>query len=408
MPRLYICILLLPLAACGSNSHAAGDSDANPDTALETSAPDSNKLLPPHQEMFDSVLAHLLTSCDCVDGNWGEDFGDASFYAISFLVEEGLLRDDPQLLLKGLSTARFAVQLIDDWQADPTLFFETVDDLLMGYFGLMDLYRNYDEVQALVETVQPGALEGLEKETLAEKLSYAVDGLNSLITLFGSYVPDMEGIYSIETYGNTTVTALFALANVEFASTFGVAQSAHLMQQAHDLIDVIHETAWDKALGAYRYRPQVEKLYLYPNITMMLLYGRFNALDGTPEYLARAETLFQAIQALKDQQQGAYHSPYSMEFMGAKTDDYKTLSSQNYAALAFMTLYESTGAAELLSEVGQLLSFVEEYLHVDGQVFHHWMDGAMALPEHEEYYCTGCNFQLLYVIQTYWKFMNSR
>ena len=37
------------------------------------------------------------------------------------------------------------------------------------------------------------------------------------------------------------------------------------------------------------------------------------------------------------------HSPYSTESQGAQTDEYRTLSSQNYLMLGLMELYRQTG-----------------------------------------------------------------
>ena len=132
-----------------------------------------------------------------------------------------------------------------------------------------------------------------------------------------------------------------------------------------------------------------------------MLYGRLYKLTGKQNYLDRSIQLHAAIQPLKDAEQGAYHSPYSMDVMGAQTDDYKTLSSQLYTALALMALYENTGDATWLAEAGELFAFVENYLYVDGKALHHWMDGEIAKPEHLEYYCSGCNFQLLYALRLY-------
>ena len=86
--------------------------------------------------------------------------------------------------------------------------------------------------------------------------------------------------------------------------------------------------------------------------------------------------------------------------MGAETDDYSTLSSTNYTMLAMALLYQETGHQSYRDEIDMLLGFVENYLWVeaDGCVYHHWMDGALAEPTDPEYYCVGCNLQLLYII----------
>jgi hypothetical protein len=123
-----------------------------------------------------------------------------------------------------------------------------------------------------------------------------------------------------------------------------------------------------------------------------------------------------------------YRSPYSAKTMSAKTDDYTTLSSQNYLILALMLLHEITGERRYLDEVDRVFDFIEQSLmgemcaaeisaddcapacaakqvclkkrcFADGchcGVLHHWMDGRVAAPADPEYFCSGCNLQLLY------------
>jgi uncharacterized protein YyaL (SSP411 family) len=88
--------------------------------------------------------------------------------------------------------------------------------------------------------------------------------------------------------------------------------------------------------------------------------------------------------------------------MGAKTDDYKTLSSQLYTILAFLTMYECTQDPRWLEEVAAIFGFIDSHLRQGGKLLHHWMDGEVAKPEHLEYYCVGCNFQALYALKYYW------
>jgi hypothetical protein len=86
--------------------------------------------------------------------------------------------------------------------------------------------------------------------------------------------------------------------------------------------------------------------------------------------------------------------------MGATTDDYTTLSAMNYTLFAFSLLIQITGKQVYRDEIDSILDFIRLYLFVpeDGRVYHHWMDGRLAVPEDPEYYCIGCNLQLLYVI----------
>ena len=68
-----------------------------------------------------------------------------------------------------------------------------------------------------------------------------------------------------------------------------------------------------------------------------------------------------------------------------------SLSSQNYLVLALRLIAEETGDPRYLDEARAVLSFVETHLYWHGMAWHHWENGARA-----SWYCTGCNFQLLY------------
>ncbi len=353
----------------------------------------------PHEDMFNEILEHLFAEGKSPEGNWSEDFGDGSFYGQAFLIPWGIETDEPKYVERGFLTTGFVSGLVDDWRDDYLLFLDAGDDILMGNLGIYYAYENYDAACALLD----GGC-ALSKRHIKDNIDFSVGKWNELIASFDHYVPDLD-IYAIYTYGNTVVTALFAVLNVEHALLFGADASADKLEQAETLVEAIHAQVWDADLQAYRYNPSVEKLHLYPNVIMMVLYGRLYQLTGDPIYLQRSESLFDAIQPLKDHERGGYHSPYSMEVMGAKTDDYKTLSSNCYTITALMALYENTGDREYLDEAGEVLDFIANYLYRDGMALHHWMDGEMAKPEHLEYYCTGCNLQLLFVLSYYWNLL---
>jgi len=355
----------------------------------------------PHQDMFAAILSHLMAEYKTTDGNWAEDFGDGSFYGQTFMIPWGVEKRRAEYLELGFLTTGFVNDLINQWKDEPLLYLDVGDDILMGNLGFYSAYEEYDAACDLL--VEHGSGCTLRKDRLKENIDWSVARWNETIASFGNYIPDMD-IYAIYTYGNTVVTALFAVLNEEYARVFPGGGAAHL-DTAELLVEDIHQKVWDQDLQAYRYKPEVTKLHLYPNIIMMVLYGRLYQLTGEQEYLGRSQLLFDSIQPLKDHQRGGYHSPYSMEVMGAQTDDYKTLSSSCYTTLAMMTLYENTGDQKYLDEAGEVLDFIENHLYTDGKALHHWMDGEMAKPEHLEYYCTGCNLQLLFTIHYFWNLL---
>jgi hypothetical protein len=86
--------------------------------------------------------------------------------------------------------------------------------------------------------------------------------------------------------------------------------------------------------------------------------------------------------------------------MGATTDDYSTLSVHNYLTLGLMQMSTLSGDESYLDEAIWLLDFIRTYLYEpdDALITHHWMDEAIAQPDHFEYFCSGCNLQFLYVV----------
>jgi uncharacterized protein YyaL (SSP411 family) len=132
---------------------------------------------------------------------------------------------------------------------------------------------------------------------------------------------------------------------------------------------------------------------------MLVCYCRLYEATEEPAYLEKAETLFEAIQPLKAPGRPGYRSPYSAEYMGAATDDYSTLSSQNYLMFALALLSRLTGKEMYCRELGEVRRFVEVYLFEPKgrRLLHHWMDGRIAQPDDPEYFCAGCNLQFLYL-----------
>lgn len=123
----------------------------------------------------------------------------------------------------------------------------------------------------------------------------------------------------------------------------------------------------------------------------------YEATEDT-RYLERARATFENIQPLKDPRQGNYRSPYSAASAGARTEDYSSLSSQLYLITALCLLYESTGQAHYEREARSVLRFVCTHLRDDGRLVHHWIDDRPVGPSESVYYCSGCNFQALYVM----------
>ncbi|MFH1435236.1 MAG: hypothetical protein ABIJ56_05935 [Pseudomonadota bacterium] len=112
MKRIAIIITLFFACAfhgaCQGNGEAADDADAG-DALDAVEDADEEEGGFPHQSMFEAVLAYLEDNAVLVDGNWEDDFGDASFYGPTFDYAWGLDRDDEDYIARALATADFVV-----------------------------------------------------------------------------------------------------------------------------------------------------------------------------------------------------------------------------------------------------------------------------------------------------------
>lgn len=367
--RAALLAALLPVAAACSDEEALTLS-SGPAPALEA-------------EMFRSVLvdltqpSHLPTA-----GDWPEDFGDANFYGPGLFYRYGRHGGNPlQIELAG-QTHGYNKLLLEETLADVGKLMKKLEDVTMTLFGLMESqqYKADSSTVALLDKALPAI------NALARIMDYYPEGSGSV------------GGYGVDTYGPTTGNALMALLNLEYATTMGGTRKDTFLAEGLTILEKGRAKAFDDKLGYYRFSSTRSGLFLYPNVTQMMASLRAYELSGKQVYLDRAKDLHKAIQPLKVAGEGRYRSPYSAEYMGAKTNDYTTLSSQNYTMITFGLLYHVTKDVKYKSEITDILKFIRTHLLQHGRVLHHWMDGRLALPTDPEYYCSGCNLQLLYLI----------
>jgi hypothetical protein len=172
------------------------------------------------------------------------------------------------------------------------------------------------------------------------------------LELFHSHVPP-EAVpgHAMITYGPTSVNGLLALVNLQHALLLRDENRARFWEVGRQVASALQARAWTGT--EYRFSDTRPGLFLYPNVTMILLHGRLYQLTGDPAFRDQALATYRAIQPLRVTSAtgwvgpGRYRSPYSAEHMGARTDDYTTLSSQNYMILALYVLYQITKATRV-------------------------------------------------------------
>jgi len=337
------------------------------------------------QQMFRSVLANLTTANSLPqDGDWPLDFGDANFYGPGFFYRYGADGDNKLQLDLGKQTHHHNAKLLERvfGGGNISLLMEKLEDVLMSCFGMMEAYR-----------LQPD-------DSAKAQLDQALELLNVIGKAISYYPEDSSAVggYGVDTYGPTTTNASLALLNLEYALNVGGAKKQSRIDAALMILEAGRTKAFDKTKGYYIFSAKRSGLFLYPNITQMVAHLRAYQLTNKKLYLDRAKDLHAAIQGLKVKGEGRYRSPYSATYMGAKTDDYTTLSSQNFTMIGLALLSKFTSDGKYKQEVQDILAFIRSKLLQEGRVLHHWMDGHLAQPKDPEYYCSGCNLQLLYII----------
>lgn len=369
--------------------------------------------LPPfvHADFYE-ILQGDAAEFTLVDGQWLDDYGDAAFYGLAFYAWRAAQSGDATHA--ATRDAAYAYNLDVVQNAD--LLTGDVNEIAMATLGLIDYMAATGDQSA------------------GDAVNALIDNIDVMLKLVGYYVSrTLIPGYAVETYGPTSISGLVGLVNLQHAYLVADSHQADYVAWTQDLLEAIDDNAFNGS--HYDFGDDRPGLFLYPNVTMILLHVRLYQLTGDPQYLARAEALYDAIGELRvkdDPGPGMvrYKSPYSAEHMGATTDDYSTLSSQNYTLFALLLLYEVTGRKALMREYNAILEFLSTAIYgdwcrsdlsfapcepactgadvcLDGTcledhcsrgVLHHLMDGEVAVPEDPEFFCSGCNLQLLYVM----------
>lgn len=330
--------------------------------------------------MFESVEGYVWDH-GYEDGDWEPDWDDAPFYGTAFYARAGWEWDRPEYRERALEAVVANLERAQAGLDDPSgALIEDVSGIVYGTMGIID-YMDASGDMTPLETVDR-----------------VIDVVDGMLTLLGDYAAGFDN-YAVRTYGPTSITAVFMMLHLQYALYLDTPRREERIARAEEVVAHVEEVAWNGS--SYLFSPErPDELFLYPNVAMMIVHGRLYELTGDEAQLARAEALFDAIEPLRAPDRPGYRSPYSAEVMGAETDDYSTLSSQSYTMLGLGILAEQTGDPRYREAIDWVLSFVEDYLWVpgDGRIYHHWMDGRLAVPEDPEYYCIGCNLQILYIL----------
>ena len=329
---------------------------------------------------FYGALQTDALAFDFDDGAWLEDYGDAAAYGPAFYLHAGLDTDRADYLAVARAASDYNLRTV--WRAGRDIFWylDHMEEVFMAAMGLIE----YAGVSGDAWLVPP--------------LDDLICTTDWVVRLLGDYVNVGVGEFAADLFGPTAITAGIALVYLQYAARLDTPARRRRIERAAAIVTAIDDNAWN--VDHYRFAPGEERLFLYPNAIMLSALNRLYELTGEARYLERAETVYGGIQPLHDVGMGFYRSPYSQEYQEAKTDEYSTLSSQNYLMLGLMLLYRNTDDARYLQDVLSMIDHVRDRLYdrEQGKLLHHWIDGRIAHPDDPDYFCSGCNLQTLYIL----------
>jgi hypothetical protein len=317
-----------------------------------------------------------------VEGNWPDDYGDGNYYGPAFMLRYGLAANNSKLVDIGEDNLVYNNAIVQKGFDKISVLLGQMEEVLMAGFGMIEGERH-----------QPN-------DDQRKRLYDLIDLLDNLAKGFGYYIPDeaFSGGFAASTYGPTSLNGILAAMNFEAALQLGGENKEKWIATGKEILAAGRAKAYDEKLGYYIFSETRTGHFLYPNIAQMLGNLRAYQLTDDNAYLEHAESLYDAIEPLSLEGKSWYRSPYSAEEMGAKTDEYTTLSSQNYAMLALTVAYGVTKKQKYKDRALKILEFVRADLLEGDRILHHWIDGKIASPTDKYVYCSGCNLQVLYVI----------
>lgn len=317
-----------------------------------------------------------------VDGNWPEDYGDGNYFGPAFMLRYGLAANNVKLLELGEDNLVYNNAIVQKGFDKISVLLGQMEEVLMAGLGMIDGERYHPN------------------EEQRKRLYDLIDLLNNLAKGFSYYIPDeaFSGGFAASTYGPTSLNGILAVMNFEAALQLGGDNKEKWIATGKEILKAGYDRAYNKELGYYIFSETRSGHFLYPNIAQMLGNLRAYQLTDDKAYLDHAEALYDAIEPLSLEGKSWYRSPYSQEEMGAKTDEYTTLSSQNYTMLALTVAYSVTKNVKYKERALKILEFVRANLLEGDRVLHHWMDGKIASWTDKYPYCSGCNLQILFVI----------
>jgi hypothetical protein len=318
-----------------------------------------------YRNMFDAVFRTLFERVPQAHGDFAYDYGDAPGYAASVLLGAGDVTVAPQIAARE--------ERLLSWP-HPRNF----DEMAFGshaLFAALDHGKVVDAAAAASALRRYLWLSG----GIAFADRYYLDWLD-WFTGGGGYG-----------YGATVLGAQIASTHLHYAERFpgqNVGWWLQPLQLGRAVIEAANATAWDAKRHIYRARPESDEVWLLPNVMMILDLLVAHQITREAGYRERAEEVARGLDGLWDDKRGAYFA--SSAQMGDVA--YESLSTNSYAALALLRLYDTTRDPAYRNRALVVFDFISRDLYADGIVYHHLYRGRRSAGD---IWCVGCNWRVL-------------
>lgn len=331
----------------------------------------AEKLRPPDfpfREMFDGILGTLVEHAPFADGAFAYDYGDSPGYAAEVLLAAGST-SVPAAIVERQQRLLSGIHLHD---LDEMAFGAAALQVAMERASDFDAaaaeraLRRYLAVSAAVASLEDGYCERIDR-----------------LTGGGGY-----------DYGPTVIGAQMAGTQMEYAASrpgrlvFGFFEPLSVGRR---LLAGADRVAWDAAQRVYRARAGQDVVWVLPNAMMIVELVRAHRLTGDPAFLVRARETAQGLEALWDPVRGAFFSNSGEVGVAG----YESLSTNSYAAQAFLHLAQATQDVEYRRRAATVLDFIRRDLYADGVAYHHVYRGRRAAGD---IWCVGCNWRVLSIL----------
>lgn len=323
---------------------------------------DTGEVLPRFQAEHDALFDHLVADFWSEDGDWEGDMqGDATAFAPRVLYATAEDRTDDRYAEMAGTTVAYEVTLLHAYLLTHVLTMDAV----IGAPGLADGYDvTHDETwRALF-------------------LGGTAMGYDMMVADPDQFLPYVFDLATVYGTGATMCFRAWEISGLEAHKNNGL-----------DLVERADAEAWNEEAGRYDWTMVMD----WPQATMiMALVGAWRA-TGDEAYLDRAQRVRQTMEdECWDEERGGWFAAAGAHGKG--------LSGNNNMAWALLDLYEATGDRTALARAGDTVAYTlseDLYSEEETIAYHHWYDDTASDPGRAEYFCTGCNFQLLANVERY-------